>query len=67
MSSEEIRKHLRAAIDEVVNSEKKRLHDLFNESDGRASEAIEKMKPLIQSLNELKAEIGDIEGLAINT
>jgi hypothetical protein len=67
MSSEDIRKHLRAAIDEVVNSEKKRLHDLFDESDARASEGIEKMKPLIQSINELKAEIGDIEGLIIKT
>lgn len=67
MSSEDIRKHLRAAIDEVVNFEKKRLHDLFDESDACASEAIEKIKPLIQSLNELKAEIGDIEGLTINT
>lgn len=67
MSSEDVRKHLRAAIDEVVNSEKKRLHDLFDESDARASEEIEKMKPLILSLNELKTEIGDIEGVTINT
>lgn len=67
MSSENVRKHLRAAIEEVVNSEKKRLHALFDRSDVHASEGIEKMKPLIQSLNELKAEIGDVEGVTINT
>lgn len=67
MSSEDVRKHLRAAIEEIVNSEKNRLHDLFDESDARASEGIEKMKPLIQSLNELKTEIGDVEGVTINT
>lgn len=65
MDNNEIREHLRAALDEIVAQEKSRLHQLYDKVDADITECIEKMRPLIAALNALKTEIGNVKGIKI--
>lgn len=67
MSIDSIRKHLRAALDEVISSEKKRLHDFYDESDASIARRIELMRPVIIALEALRSEVGEVKGLTIST
>jgi hypothetical protein len=66
MSTDGVRKHLRATLDEIIDREKKHLHDFYDKSDANIAKRIEKMSPLIQSLHALKGEIGRVEGVDID-
>lgn len=66
MATDGIRKHLRAALDEITNMEKKRLHDIYDKSDKNIAKRIEMMSPLIESLHALKDEIGNVNGVDIS-
>ena len=66
MSDDKIRSHLRKALDEVIKAEKERVSAILNEADANIADGIEKMKPLIQLLNALKNEVGEVEGLEIS-
>lgn len=65
MSEESVRKHLRAALEEVLSTEKARLHKLYDESDADIAGRIKMMGPVVEALNSLKGEVGDVEGLEI--
>ena len=66
MSNDEVRKHLCAALDEIVNVEKKRLNNFYDQNDDNHKKRVVMMRPLIVSLNELKDKIGNVEGLDID-
>ncbi len=66
MANENIRKHLRQALNEVIGAEEKRVTEILNDSDTKIAEGIEKMKPLMQLLLALKQEVGDVPGLDIS-
>jgi DNA primase catalytic subunit len=66
MSEEIVRKHLRAALDEVVAAEKDRLRKLYDESDANIERRVEMMKPVIDALKAMTAEVGGSEGLSIS-
>ena len=66
MKEETIRKHLRAALEEVVSAEKENLHNFYDKSDADIADRIKIMEPIITSLNLLKAEVGVVEGLDIS-
>lgn len=66
MAQESIRKHLRAALDEVLSAEKARLHKLYDESDADIAVRVKMMGPIIEALNSLKQEVGSVEGLEIS-
>lgn len=66
MANNGVRGHLRAALDEIVAHEKKRLHELYDKNDADIAERINKMHPLIAALKTLKTEIGNVEGIEIN-
>lgn len=66
MTEETIRKHLRAALEEVVSAEKEHLHDFYGKSDVDIADRIKMMEPIITSLNMLRAEVGGVEGLDIS-
>lgn len=66
MSDDTIRRHLRAALEEVVSAEKARLHKLYDELDADIASRARTMEPVIAALNALKAEVGEIEGLEIS-
>lgn len=61
MSEENIRNHLRAALNEIVASEKYRLHKFYDDSDVNRDASIEMMGPIIEALNALKNEIVGVE------
>ncbi len=65
MSTDGIRKHIRAALDEVVSLEKSRLHDHYERNDSKIAQRIERMSPVIESLRALKEEIGSVNGIDI--
>jgi hypothetical protein len=67
MEDDSIRKHLRAALNEIISSEKNRLHQLYHDSDADIAQRVKKMAPIIQALNVLQNEIGEIKGLEIST
>ncbi|GIL05788.1 MAG: hypothetical protein BroJett031_23080 [Betaproteobacteria bacterium] len=66
MSDDAIRRHLRAALEEVVSAEKARLHQFYDKSDADIAGRIRMMEPIIASLNALKAEAGEVKGLKIS-
>jgi len=66
MSTDGVRKHLRAALDEIIDREKKHLHNFYDKSDANSAKRIEKMRPLIESLRALKNEIGKVDGVNID-
>ena len=66
MAQESIRKHLRAALDEVLSVEKARLHKLYDESDADIAVRVKMMGPIIEALNSLNQEVGSVEGLEIS-
>jgi hypothetical protein len=61
MAQEDVRKHLRAALDAVVSAEKARIHSVYNKSDN--SDMM--MVPVIAALDSLKQEVGNVEGLEV--
>jgi hypothetical protein len=67
MEDDTVLKHLRSALNEIISTEKTRLHEFYNETDDRIAKGIEKMVPLIKSLKILKQEIGEVDGLRIHT
>ncbi len=67
MSIDSVRKHLRAALDEIISSEKKRLHDFYDESDASIARRVELMRPVITALAALRSEVGEVKGLTIST
>ena len=66
MSTDGVRKHLRVALDEIIDREKKHLHNFYDKSDANSAKRIEKMRPLIESLRALKNEIGKVDGVDID-
>jgi len=66
MSTDGVRKHLRAGLDEIVERERKQLHDFYDKHDADIAGRIEKMSPLIESLHSLKNEIGKVDGIDIS-
>jgi hypothetical protein len=66
MSEKNIRKHLRAALEEVISAEKSRLHEVYDEIDAATVGCIKMMTPVIEALISLKAEVGEVEGLEIS-
>jgi len=65
MTDVSIREHLRAALEETIAQEKKRLHDIYDKSDADIAARIEMMRPLVSSLMALDLEIGKVEGVEI--
>lgn len=65
MSNDSIRKHLRAALNEIISSEKGRLHEFYDKSDANISKRIELMRPVIEALHALRDEVGELKGLSI--
>lgn len=65
MSNEQIRKHLRAALNEIIAKERQKAEKSYEDADKIVLESKQKMKPLLDTLNVLKIEVGDIEGLEI--
>jgi hypothetical protein len=66
MSEETIRKHLRAALDEILIAEESRLHKFYDDRDIYRTDSIKMMDPLISMLNALKAEIANYAELEIS-
>lgn len=66
MEENNIRKHLRAALTEVIALEKTRLHQIYDESDAAIQQGVKKMVPIIHALNALKDKIGEVKGLKID-
>lgn len=66
MTSDSIRMHLRAALDEVISSEKKRLHEFYDKGDANIARRIERMRPFMEALAGLRDEVGDVKGLSIS-
>jgi hypothetical protein len=66
MSEESIRKHLRAALDEVVSAEKTSLRKKLDEQDAISASRVKMMRPVIEALDSLKAEVGVFEWLEIS-
>ena len=66
MSEDSIRRHLRAALEEVVSAEKLHLHKLYDDSDADVAGRIRMMDPVIKALNYLKAEVGEVKGIEIS-
>ena len=58
MSEERIRKHLRAALDEIVTTEKTKLHNFYDERDAYKAKSTQMMKHLIDALYALRSEVG---------
>jgi len=67
MSLDSVRKHIRAALDDVVASEKKRLHEFYDKSDAGIAKRIEIMRPVIDALEALRREVADVKGLTISS
>jgi hypothetical protein len=67
MSIDTVRKHIRAALDDVVASEKQRLHEFYDKSDARIAKCIEVMRPVIDALTALQSEVSNVSGLSIST
>ena len=65
MSNDSMRKHLRAALNEIISPEKVRLHEFYDKSDAKISKRIELMRPVIEALHALRAEIREVKGLSI--
>jgi hypothetical protein len=66
MSDQEIRRHLRSALEVVVNAERSRVSAILDDSKTRIAQGVEKMKPIIALIRELKEEVGDVDGLKIS-
>lgn len=67
MSLDSVRKHIRAALDDVVASEKRRLHEFYDKSDASIASRIEIMRPVINALEALRGEVSDVKGLTISS
>ncbi len=67
MSLDSVRKHIRAALDDVVASEKKRLHEFYDKNDASIAKGIEIMRPVIDALEALRREVAYVKGLTINS
>jgi hypothetical protein len=66
MSEENIRSHLRAALNEVVSAEEALLREKFEEQDAISASREMIMKPVIQALESFKAEVGAFDWLEIS-
>jgi len=66
MSEETIRHHLRAALDEVVSSEKALLREKYAEEDAISAGRVNMMRPVIEALGSLKVEISAHKWLHIS-
>jgi hypothetical protein len=66
MEDDNVLKHLRSALNEIIASEKFKLHQLYDDSDADRAQRLKKMAPIIQSLNVLKNDIGEVKGLKID-
>lgn len=66
MSEQDIRKHLRSALAEVVEVEQSRVSAILSNSTIKIAEGVEKMRPLITLIRALKDEVGDVDGLDID-
>jgi hypothetical protein len=64
MTDQNIRNHLRQALDEAIKAAQAEETKKAEENTRLAAD-IEKMKPLVKLLNSLKAELGEVEGLRI--
>jgi hypothetical protein len=67
MEDKNIRKHLIDALNEIIDSEKIKLHRFYDDNDADGAQQVTKMVPIIRALNILKDEIGEVEGLEIST
>ena len=65
MASDEVRRHLRAALDAAVAEEKARIRDIFKQRDAQTERWELKLGPIVDALRSLKDEIGPFEGLNI--
>ena len=66
MASDEIRRHLRAALDGVIAEEKKRLNHLYEQDAALTTRKQRKLGPIVEALSSLKEEIGAVEGIGID-
>lgn len=66
MSEESIRKHLRAALNEVVSAETALLRKKFEKQDAISARRETIMKPVIQALQSFKTEVGAFDWLEIS-
>ncbi|MEX2197436.1 MAG: hypothetical protein WD886_01390 [Burkholderiales bacterium] len=66
MPEEIVQKHLRAALDEVVATEKSRLHEFYDQGDARRAASIKMMSPMIEALKALKTEVSEVTGVSIS-
>lgn len=66
MSEQDVRKHLRSALAEVVAAEQSRVSAILSDSKIRIAESVEKMMPIITLIRALKEEVGEIKGLEIS-
>jgi hypothetical protein len=67
MEENNINKHLRAALSEIIALEKTRLHQLYDNSDEKIKQRVKKMVPIVRALNVLKEEVGEVKGIVIGT
>ena len=67
MEDDKVLQHLRSALNEIISSEKLRLYQLYDNSDADHAQRIKKMSPIMQALNILNDEIGEVKGLKIST
>jgi hypothetical protein len=67
MSDANIKKHLRAALDEAINSEKARVHEILDDADQRSAVQREMLAPLLTLIEALRDEVGEVDGLEIST
>ena len=67
MSIDSVRKHIRAALDEIVASEKKRLHEFYDKSDANIAKRCEVMSPVIDAVEVLRREVAEVKGLTISS
>jgi hypothetical protein len=66
MEDDNVLRHLRSALNEIISSEKNRLNRIYTDMDASIAQRVEKMVPIINALNALKKEIGEVEGLEIS-
>lgn len=66
MSDENIRKHLRAALDEVISAETAFLHKKLDDQDAVSASREQMMRPVIEALDSFRTEVGVFEWLAIS-
>ncbi len=66
MTDEAIKSHIQQALAAVVDKQKQDVSSHLDDFESKIAEGIQKMAPLMQLLNALKEEAGEVNGLDID-